>query len=292
MSDFETQTHKFIPETAQDNKPLLPPELIKYVSIERLVENVKNYPEMSQELTEVQKERIKKIKEILEQIPLIHATSNESIAKGLTDLKPIDELPSGQIGHSLESDRSLGLTKCVFFGWGLSQKGYGRFITKFSPKLLNSDNVFVTPMDIGHIEFADHKPFEDFEEERKRRIDESYFSSMVTGKDWQEIIARRMLKHIEEDNHFFPLYDLYTMGEIKHYGTVPAQQFLDSFKTSDMRAHYKYLYEHGFSFANMEQDNRLYKKTGKRYGVDPLYDECDINYEEASDFWKKTLDIK
>ena len=225
------------------------------------------------------------------EIPLIHATSNETISQGLADMKPTEDLPNNHQGHSLESDRSLGLTKCVFFGWGLPQKGYGRFITKFSPELLDLENVFVTPMDIGHIEFADHKPFEDFEEERKKRIDEHYFSSMVTGRAWQEIMARRVLKHIEEGNPFFPLYDLYSMGEIKHYGKVPSQEFLGSFKTSDMREHYKYLYEHGFSFANMEQDNRLYRQTGKKYGVDPLYEECNIDYEEASNFWKKTLNI-
>ncbi len=271
---------------------ILPTELLHYVPVERLYENAQNYPEMAMELTEAQKERARRIKDVLMQIPLIHATSNEQIAKGLSDISPSDDLSVGHHGHSLESDRSLGLTRCVFFNWGMAQKGYGRFIAQFSPELLDRENVFVTPMDIGHIELADERPFDEFEPEKRDRVDKNYFKYMVTGKVWKEIIARRILKTVESGQPFFPLSTSYTLGEIKHYGTVNAKDFIGSFPISDMRTHYRYLYEHGLAFTNMEENRMLYQRTGNKYGVDSSHEECGINYEEASIFWKKTLGLE
>lgn len=271
---------------------VLPPELLRYVSVERLDANALNYPEMNMELSEVQKERLKKIKDILKQIPLIHATSNDQIAKGLSDISPTDDLPFGHHGHSLESDKSLGLTKCVFFNWGMAQKGYGKYIAQFSPELLDKDSVFVTPMDIGHIEFADERPFDDFEPYRKDRVDKHYFSYMVTGKAWKEIIARRILQTVESGESFVPLSTSYSMGEIKHYGTVSSKDYVGSFPVQDLRAHYKYLYEHGFAFTNMEMDRKLLQRTGQKHSVDPTQEECGINYDEASQFWKRTLGLE
>lgn len=271
---------------------VLPPELLPYVSLERLSANAQNYPEMAMELTEIQKERVEKINDVLAQVPLIHATSNEQIANGLSGISPSDDLPVGHHGYSLESDRSLGLTKCVFFNWGMAQKGFGRFIAQFSPDLLDRENTFVTPMDIGQIEFADDRPFEEFEPERRDRVDQHYFKYMVTGKTWKDIIARRILKTAESGQSFFPLSSSYSLGEIKHYGTVSVQDYIGSFPVADLRAHYRFLYEHGFSFTNMELDRGIMQNGGKRTSVDPTYEDCGINYEEASNFWKRTLEIE
>jgi len=278
----------------KEKTAILPAELLRYVSIDRLHENAQNYPEMTMELTEIQKERLQKINKVLMQIPLIHATSDEQIANGLSDISPSDDLPFDHYGHSLESDKSLGLTKYVFLNWGMAQKGYGRFIAQFSPELLDRDNVIATPMDIGHVEFADDQPFEEFDPKRKRRVDDNYFKYMVTGKIWKEIIARRILKTVESGQPFFPLNTSYSLGEIKHYGSISSKDFIGSFPITDMRTHYRFLYEHGFSFTNMEENRMLYKATGKDYGagVNPSHEECGINYEEASTFWKKTLGLK
>jgi len=61
MVNFEKSPQIFLPEN-KTTQPILPPELVQHVSIKRLQENIKNHPEMSRELTELQKERIKKNK--------------------------------------------------------------------------------------------------------------------------------------------------------------------------------------------------------------------------------------
>jgi hypothetical protein len=271
---------------------VLPIELSRYISAEQIGNNVKNYPEMTMKLTKIQRERINCIKDVLIQIPLIHATPNDEIAMGSSGLSPMDDLPVGHRGHSLKSDRSLGLTKYVFFNWGMAQKGYGRFIAQYSPELLEGDNVIVTPMDFGHIELADERLFDDYEPERKKRMEDNYLKYMVTGRTWKEIVARRILKSIESGHPFFPLSTSYSLGEIKHLGGVPKEHFIGSFPVSDMRAHYRFLYEHGFSFTNMEQKRMLYQRTGKKYGVDPSHEECGIDYEEAGNFWKRILGMQ
>lgn len=275
----------------EPQRVILPAELSRYISADQIHDNAQNYPEMTIELTEVQKERTERIKDILMQVPLIHATSKEEIANGLVDLSPKDDLPVDHHSHSVKSDKSLGLTKYVFFNWGMAQKGYGRFISQYSPELLEGDNVIVTPMDIGHIEFASDRTYDEYEPERKKRVEDNYFKYMVTGKTWKEVTARRILESVEKGQQFVPLSTSYSLGEIKHFGSVPKKNHLGSFPVSDLRAHYRFLYEHGFSFTNMEENRMLYEKTGKKYGVDPTHEECGINYEEASNFWKRTLNL-
>lgn len=277
-------------QTNEQALPVLPKELLPYVSSQQLIEQGKNHRLMRWELTERQKEQVKVIKTVLRELPLIHASSHPGLLTGTQDLLPTDELPEGHHGHSLASDRSLGLTKCVFFGWGLAQKGYGRHVLQISPTLLESPNVFVTPTDIGHIELADDIPFEAYEPARKERIRKYYFEKMVTGHDWLEITARKILETIEDGESFFPLRHSYSLGEIKHVGAVPANYILGSFPVSDLKPHYRFLYEHGFSFTNMEGLRNAFINTGRKQGVDPLHEECGINYEEVRAFWKKKLE--
>lgn len=278
-------------QTNEQALPVLPKELLPYVSPQQLIEQGKNHRLMTMELTERQKEQVKRIKAVLLEIPLIHASSHPSLLTGTQDLLPADDLPKGHYGHSHTSDRSLGLTRCVFFGWGLAEKGYGRQILQISPTLLDSANVFVTPTDIGHIELAEDIPFEEYEPERKERIKKYYFEKMVTGSDWVEITARKILETIEEGESFFPLRHSYSLGEIKHVGAVPAKYIVGSFPVSDLKSQYRFLYEHGFSFTNMEGVRNAFINTGQKQSVDPLHEECGINYEEVSTFWKKRLEI-
>lgn len=88
---------------------------------------------------------------------------------------------------------------------------------------------------------------------------------MVTGKARKEIIARRILMTIESGNSLFRL-NSDSLGEIKHYGKVSTKDYLGSFSTrnaSDMNNHYRYIYEHGFAFFNMENIRDACQKTGE-----------------------------
>ncbi len=268
-----------------ENEVYLPSELSRLVSADSIQKNVKNYPEMIRDLTEIQKERVDKIKNILTKIPLIHTSSNEQIAKGVSDIIPLDELPNDHRGHSYKSDRSLGLTKYVFLNWGMSDRGhcYGKFVSKFSTNLLDDERTIVTPMDIGQIVLADEYSFDELELEKKQRIEDYYFKYIVSGKAWKEIIARRVLKELEAGKHFFLLNSSYSLGEIKHYGSVDAKNFIGSFPVSDLRENFRFLYEHGFAFDNVETEGVENRKR--------IYEQCKIDYKKASGFWKNKLKL-
>jgi hypothetical protein len=60
--------------------PKLPQELKKYVTEDKLIKNISNYPEMCMEITNEKEEKLAKIREVLTNIPLIHATHNENIS--------------------------------------------------------------------------------------------------------------------------------------------------------------------------------------------------------------------
>lgn len=265
---------------------ILPTELLAHVTPAKLIENAHRYPEMRWEPTERQQERLRMIHEVLKQIPLIHGTRYGSLASESSDLLPTDELPPEHRGNSLESDRSLGLTKCVFFGWGLAEKKYGKHVLCFSPDILDLNTTFVTPSDIGHIVLADEKPFLDFRPDERARVQTEYFDLMVRGRDWLEIIARRVLKMVENGERFVHLYTTYSLGEVKHTGIVPNRYILGSFSSQDLRPHYRFLYEHGFAFNNIEFNRRT-----NQQGVDPTPEECGVDYEHASQFWKRKLGI-
>lgn len=275
-----------------DHTPSLPPQLMGYVTAEQLEKNAQNYPEMSINLTDIQKERVEKIKKVMEDIPLIHATSSKKVISGVCNISPLDDLDIDHDHHSDVLDQSLGLTSCVFFHWGMAQKGYGSTVLQFSPKLLDQNNVFVTPVDIGHIVMADEGAFEELTTIKKHRIQEQYFNRIVTGKIWKEIIARRVLIAVESGTELFSLSSNYSLGEVKYFGSVSSKEIISSFSVNDMREHYRDLYEHGFAFENMERDREGALNTGKRaWSANPSHEECGIDYEKVRMFWKSTLGL-
>ncbi len=283
--------NEFIRHEPTEQTSALPEEITPYVTAEKLAENLQHYPEMAVEFNEQDRERIGRIKDVLMQIPLIHASSHAEVASGVYDILPFDQLPEGHRGHSHELDRSLGLTKYVFLHQGLAEKGIGRTIIQVSPQLLNGDNVVVTPYDIGMLTFVDEGTYTDLDEEHQDRVQKNYFDLMVIGRDWQEIVARRILANGIAGNSFFTLKTSETLGEIKHLGPVSSDHIIGSFPAGDFREHYRFLYEHGFSFENMEMARRETERTGKTFFVDPTPEQCGVDYAEASRFWKKLLDL-
>lgn len=267
----------------------LPPELKDYIPPSLLRENAIRLLTKHGELSEVQRQRVLIIKDVLDELPLLHATRfGEILTTGMHDILPLCELPPDHRGNSLESDISLGLTRCVFMGWGLGEKSrYGQTILQISPRLL--DSTFVTFGDIGSIEFAQPHSYEGYSPKAKERIEKRYFGTMVSGKIWKEVIARRILRQIESGAIFFELNSMFSLGEIKHFGCVSKELIIGSFNTTDLRGHYKYLYEHGFAFSNMELNRRLSHRNPNHRGVDPKHEDCGIDYESASNFWRNKL---
>lgn len=274
--------------SAESRSTLLAPELGRYVSAVDLKQNAKRYPELQRELTPDQERKVGQIKKQLLQLPLIHGTREPFAPQ--TDILPISELPSEHRGHTYGLDKSLGLDKYTFFHWGLPEKSiYGANFLLVSPSLLTRPNTVVTPRDIGTIAYVDDTSFEQLPDEKKKQYQKGYLDQMVTGQQWLEIIARRVLESYELGNSFYNLYSTSFLGEIKHLGKVEHQLIERQISYKQFNEYYKYLYEHGFSFENMEQARKLYQRTGKKYGIDSLPEECGVDYDKASKYWEQLL---
>lgn len=271
----------------EPSKINLPPELQKYVSVKKLEQNFSLYPEMQLELSGEQKRKVKIIKNTLLQLPLVHATK-KPFEKGVPIVPTID-LPEGARSHTFGLDKSLGLDKYTFFHWGVpARSDHGTHFLLVNPSLLQSPNTIVTPCDIGDIALVGNDPFDKVEKDKKERYQKEYLDKMVSGENWVEINARKVLKSIEGGNPFYGL-NRNTLGEVKHLGPVSADLITTQISFEDLQYHYKFLYEHGFSIPNIEQERRLYLRLGIRNGADPLPEECGIDYEEAAEFWDKSL---
>ena len=262
----------------------IPPELSTHVSPARIAENFSKYPEMQQPLSPEQQRRVDLIKGTLFQIPLIHGTPHDLDG---VDLLPISELPDGHRGHTHGLDRSLGLHKYTFFNWGLPEKTSGRNIMLVNPAILNNPNTLVTGFDIGEIRMVNDTPYDEVDDEVKEAYQTRYFDKMVTGTQWVEIVARRVLADVEEGKPFYSLWSKGALGEIKHLGKVDKSAVMGKITYDDFKSYYKFLYEHGFSFSNIEHDREWTKKLGYKTSVDPTAEECGIDYDEAAKYWER-----
>jgi hypothetical protein len=120
---------------------------------------------------------------------------------------------------------------------------------------------------------ADDCSFDNYSEEKKEKIEKYYFNHIVSWKVWKEIIARRILNIIESWEKFYPLSNITSLWEIKHFWKVEKSYFLWKFKTSDMKEHYRFLYENWFSYKNMEDEYILFQKYWIKYWINPTYEE-------------------
>ncbi len=267
-----------------DSGMQIPLELAAHVTPTKIAENFSNYPEMQQILSPEQQRRVGLIKGTLSQIPLIHGTGHD--LDGL-DILPIGDLPEGHRGRTHGLDRSLGLHKYTFFNWGLPEKTSGSTIMLVNPEILNSPNTLVTGFDIGEIRMVDDTPYDDVKDDVKESYQREYFDKVVTGTQWVEIVARRVLADVEAGKPFYSLWSKGALGEIKHLGKVDKGAILGKITADDFKSYYKFLYEHGFSFSNIEHYRELEKRTGVWQGVDPTPEECGIDYDDAAKYWQR-----
>ncbi len=268
--------------------PLLPDELLRHVSPEKLEENAAQYPELQRGLSEKQQKQVEVIKGVLLKLPLIHATREPFDVEN--NILPNSDLPDQSAGNTYGLDRSLGLDKYTFFHWGLPEKSrYGKNFLLLSSELLFSPNTIVTPRDIGTIAYVDNTPFDELETDTQKAYQEGFFDQMVTGRKWFEIIARRVLASYEAGNKLFALTHSAALGEIKHLGQVDHSLIERQITSGDFNEYYKFMYETGFAFTNMEDKRGIFLRTGKNMGVDPLPEECGIDYEQAAKHWETIL---
>lgn len=244
------------------------------ITAEELESNLQAYPEMSWQFDET---TLKAAKNKIASIPLTHFTEEPSILvadeneiktlvlfshrslhqKGLIR-KEFDG--EGIKGFSYDVDQALGLDRFVFMCLGApypnQHENTKSGILILDASILLDENCLITPSDIS-LHCPDVYNAGTVESSEGINALQSFRSSVVSGKGWLEILARRVAKHSEESPNIpFPIKDCFTLGEVKYRGAVPGQAITGILRTrQDMMAYVQSLAKTGFELPNNYTDN-------------------------------------
>ena len=299
--------------------PIIPDELAKYVSSTDIIANAQNYREMQKEYTPGQLLAVQAIKDSLLDIELTHTTQPDVPFAVFREqgILPESHLPT-QSTHTFPLDRSLGLNQYAFMNWGeFNQEPedqdeeykniYGTKVIGLNPKqVLFSPRTIVTPRDI-HAWVRDdieHTADELIERDAGASRFDRYLAEIVRGQDWLEIVGRKVLDNIifqdklaQEPGYNIThghgpvtIYthptDQWPLGEIKHFGPVPADAISSTVETpEEFRAKWKPMVEnHGFAPSSLEWDL-------KRDRPEEIKEEMDIDINKPRKRWQDILEL-
>lgn len=165
-------------------------------------------------------------KEVLLQVPLVHATRDPLSADSIqnTGIMPRVERPADSHHNTEQLDVSLGLDHYAFMHYGNMRHGYyGSTKVLVNPELLQSSKVIVTDGDITTYVRQDHKlPFREQPEPVQRTVENHYFGRMYRGDDWLTLTAIRALRSALVTRGDPVSISGLQETEVKHLGTVPS----------------------------------------------------------------------
>lgn len=247
---------KLSQKDADPNAPVEAIDITK-LSPEQLAENAARYPEMSWDLDPA---FVAQIKEALLKLPLLHSTSSTRFNAGggvssqgtpdtpvsqsvLQELGIFDDVEPVELGLHMPHntyllDKQLNLDEYVFMSWGRPHSSYLEQCILIDPKILFDEACVVTPQDIAD-QLRSHKVSLSGVSQMSQLaiIEEAYLSTVVSGKDWLEIIARRYAKEMLENPTLIApieLRDTFTLGEIKYRREIPRWAILGVMQASDL----------------------------------------------------------
>lgn len=217
---------------------LLADKLSPMITEERLAANALNYPEMRLELSSRDERQIAAIKDRLIGIPLVHASRDPDIlTKARRDGLQPHASGIGDQGSTFPIDASLGLDEYTFCSWGrIDDTWYGQNVVVIDARTM-LQNTLVTPQDItSRLYGGDIKPhrYQDLDDATKASIDEIYFSTMITGTDSLEIMARKVHQFAKRmPGYPYPIERYSPISEYKVHGTIDPTAILDGFVLPD-----------------------------------------------------------
>ena len=278
--------NKIVKHPENKELPVIPDELAKYVSPTDIIANAQNYREMQKEYTPGQLLAVQAIKDSLLDIELTHTTKADIPFAVFREqgILPESHLAT-QSTHTFPLDRSLGLNQYAFMNWGeFNQEPedqdeeykniYGTKVIGLHPQtVLFSPRTIVTPTDIHHsMKYnMDHTAEELVDPETGTVPFDRYLSEIVRGRDWLEIVGRKVLDSmifqdkVARDPKFADFHPApvtvfthpthqWPLGEIKHFGAVPPKAITSTTETpEEFRAKWKPMVEkHGFAPTSIE----------------------------------------
>lgn len=238
-----------------------------------LSENRHNHPEFGIRLSEQEVAALPKIQNALLELPLLHRTSaNIPDNSSLKSSRGI-----GRVSGIGKLDKSLGLDQLVYFSWGPTthiSSGQPHYL--IDSNILLSDQVVVTEHDITASTFGGTGTiYDELTTDKKKSIKRIYFGKMLTGKDWLDLISRRVLLNLKNGDSLFDVKENLALGEVKVLHKVLPKYIVGKPKGEmALSRALKNWYEHGISI-----DGKIPKHVGK----------LDINLREASRYWRNLV---
>lgn len=239
-----------------------------------LHQNRENHPEFKMRLTSAEREAIPKIESALLELPLLHrSTTNIPRNKPMLSSRQV-----GKISGTAALDQSLGLDQFIYFSWAptthLNSRAQNYLVDS---RILLSTSAVVTQSDITtQSQWEMWAPYNKLSKEKQRNIRRSYFGRMLTGTDWVELTARRVLQSLKKGQN---LCDVsgggLGLGEVKILGKVSHKDvLLKSQSEKELAPALINWYEHGFSV-----NGEIPRKVG----------DLKVNVGRANKYWRSVV---
>lgn len=283
---------RYVPSIERDEGlvglPVISDNLSKYITPTQILENVSNYPEMQRQLNDTDRVIIERVKAAMLQLPLVYSTRRDKYQIMSSGILPFSKKPADFIGNSMLLDDSLGLTDYTFYNWGIAERstGHGTNHALLSASLLFDPRTIVTEDDVARYVFS-NDPYSELDEEKKDVLQKQYLGKMLAGRDWVEVMARRVYFALQCGNiRVLNMSGDCAFGEIKIYGAMPPSEVKSFLLPRDERDYWTWQIRNGFLPGPV---GRSLVSGGSPY--DPKPDELGVTLEEMVTFWNKIFTV-
>lgn len=273
----------------------LPSKMESVIDPEKILSNKYNYPELNWNPDIHEQRALARIKETFLNVELSHATASDPKLLQTEGIIPPSDLTDRQDWRSQTGklDESLGLDHCTFLHWGaLHPTRNGRYIFPVEARdILLSPETIVTPYDI-HSTMCTYMMNTDdiraLDEEGQKRLKE-YLKTVVPGKDWVDIIARRALRRMQhaDDKSVYKVSYHSDLGEIKHLGAISPTSLREPIDIHDQQTMYS-------KWLSLLENNGLavsYITNILEFGSAEDKTALQASLDKSRKLWRKILDI-
>lgn len=273
----------------------LPSKMESVIDPEKVLSNKYNYPEFNWNPDIHEQKALARVREMFLNIELSHATASDPKLLQTEGIIPPSDFTDRQDWRSQTGklDKSLGLDHCTFLHWGaLHPTGNGRYIFPVEARdILLSPETIVTPYDI-HSTMCTYMMNTDdiraLDEEGQRRLNE-YLETIVPGKDWVDIIARRALRRMQhaDDKSVYKVRSHSDLGEIKHLGAISPTSLHEPIDIHDQQTMYS-------KWLSLLENNGLavsYITNMLEFGSTEDKTALQASLNKSRKLWRKILDI-
>lgn len=273
----------------------LPSKMESVIDPEKVLSNKYNYPEFNWNPDIHEQRALAHVREMFLNIELSHATASDPKLLQKEGIFPPSSLLGRQDWRSQTArlDKSLGLDSYTFLHWGAfhpTQNGRYIFPVKTREILLSPETI-VTPYDI-HSTMCTYMMNTDdiraLDEEGQRRLNE-YLETIVPGKDWVDIIARRALRRMQytDDKSVYKVRSHSDLGEIKHLGAISPTSLHKPIDIYDKQTMYS-------KWLSLLENNGLavsYITNMLEFGSAEDKTALQASLDKSRKLWRKILDI-